>query len=212
MPRVKPFDENSGRYDRWFENNRWAYESELEAVRSLLPESGRGVEIGVGTGRFAVPLGIRTGIEPSDAMREVARARGIDAVYGVAELLPWKDCSFHFALMVTTICFVDSIEESFAEAFRILRPGGSLIVGFVDRESPLGEVYLREKKDNVFYRLATFYSTEEVVSHLTSLGFTGLAFAQTVFHPPASLKEVEPVMEGHGDGSFVVVRATRPEI
>jgi hypothetical protein len=47
-------------------------------VRSLLPAGGYGVEIGVGTGRFAVSLGIAVGVEPSPAMAELARRRGIE--------------------------------------------------------------------------------------------------------------------------------------
>jgi hypothetical protein len=57
-----------------------------------LPKSGTGVEIGVGTGRFAEPLGIRVGVEPSKAMRQVAQKRGIEVIDGVAQVLPFDDC------------------------------------------------------------------------------------------------------------------------
>jgi hypothetical protein len=57
-----------------------------------LPKSGTGVEIGVGTGRFAEPLGIRVVIEPSKAMRRMAQKRGIEVIDGVAESLPFDDC------------------------------------------------------------------------------------------------------------------------
>jgi hypothetical protein len=75
-----------------FEKNVFAYKSELQAVRYLLPKRGTGVEIGVGTVRFAEPLGIRVGVEPSKAMREVAQKRGIEVIDGVAEALPFNDC------------------------------------------------------------------------------------------------------------------------
>ena len=65
MPKTKPFDSQIDRYERWFEEHPFAYQSELRAVQELLPKDGRGIEIGGGTGRFAGPLGIRYGIEPS---------------------------------------------------------------------------------------------------------------------------------------------------
>jgi len=122
MAKIEPFEKHKFKYEEWFEKNEFAYKSELQAVRYLLPKKGTGVEIGVGTGRFAEPLGIRVGVEPSKAMRKVAEKRGIEVIDGVAEALPFEDCLFDFALMVTTICFVDDIEASFKEAFRVIRP------------------------------------------------------------------------------------------
>ena len=68
MAITKPFDEHIEEYENWFEINRFAYESELLAVKALLPQSGNGMEIGVGSGQFSEPLGIRLGIEPSAKM------------------------------------------------------------------------------------------------------------------------------------------------
>ena len=58
MPRIAPFEAHQERYDSWFERHAAAYYSELLAVRALLPWEGRGLEVGVGTGRFAAPLGV----------------------------------------------------------------------------------------------------------------------------------------------------------
>ncbi len=56
-----PFDQNAEHYDAWFEKHPFAYQSEVEAIRLLLPDPGKGLEIGVGSGLFAAPLGIQTG-------------------------------------------------------------------------------------------------------------------------------------------------------
>jgi SAM-dependent methyltransferase len=138
MVRTEPFEEHSLLYEDWFEKNRFAYDSELLAVKTRLPERGKGVEIGVGSGRFAVPLGIEIGIEPAVAMRAMARDRGIEVVGGAAEALPFREGVFDFALMVTTICFVDNAESALREACRVLKPNGSLVIGFVDKESLVG--------------------------------------------------------------------------
>ena len=208
MPGVNAFDKNVEPYEQWFVDNPFAYVSELHAVRALLPE-GRGMEIGIGTGRFAAPLGISKGIEPAKAMAELAKKKGIEVVPGVAERLPFTDGEFDFCLMVTTVCFLDDMDLAFREASRVLKPGGAFLIGFVDRESALGQEYLKRKDKSAFYKEATFYSVEDIVSHLRSAGFGELAFRQTLFRPLSEMVEVEPVKEGHGKGSFVVVRAMK---
>jgi SAM-dependent methyltransferase len=181
MPRTQPFDEYLDEYDAWFEKHRFAYLSELAAVRRFVPDGGNGVEIGVGTGRFALPLGVKVGIEPSKAMREHAARKGLDVRDGVAENIPLPDQSFDFALMVTTVCFVDDILEAFGQVHRILKPGGRFIIGLVDRTSPLGRSYERLKSVNKFYRPATFYSTDDVIGYLKRTGFGNIHVIQTVF-------------------------------
>jgi len=203
------FDEHAGQYEAWFKRNRFAYESELQAVKALLPESGEGVEIGVGSGRFANPLGIKVGVEPSSKMRGIALSRGIEVVDGVAEKLPFDDAEFDFALMVTIICFLDDVEKALKEAHRILKPGGAIIVGFIDKNSPVGEFYQQYKDESVFYRAASFYSVNEVINHLKKAGFSNFTFTQTIFHKLTEIEEIEPTKEGYGEGSFVVVRGEK---
>jgi len=129
MPKTGSFETHTCRYEDWFEKNRDVYHAELEAVRELIPFTGaEGLEVGVGSGRFAVPLGIKSGVEPSEKMATIAEERGIRVYRDVAESLPFSDGDFDFVLMVTVICFVDDILKSFREAFRVLKPGGCIIV------------------------------------------------------------------------------------
>ncbi len=209
MPKTAPFDEYADRYERWFEEHEHVYRSELAALRRLLPTDGDGVEIGVGSGRFAGPLDIGVGIDPSRRMLGRARERGIDVVQGVAESLPFDDGTFDTALVVTAICFVDDIPQTLAEAHRVLRPGGALVVGFIDKHSPVGRRYQAEKESNPFYRDAVFVSTGELLDALESAGFSDFEFAQTVYRWPGEMDGPDRVESGYGDGSFVGIEATR---
>lgn len=211
MAKIKPFEKHSSEYEVWFENNRFVYESEVLAIKEQLPDKGQGIEVGVGSGRFAAPLGIKLGVEPSGKMREIARRRGIAAIDGVAEELPFDDCQFSFVLMVTTICFLDSVDASFKEAYRVIKPGGHFIIGFIDKDSSVGKLYQQHKNENVFYKIATFYSVDEVTSCLKKVGFKNLKFTQTIFHSLQEINNIEPFKEGYGDGSFVVVKALKPK-
>lgn len=210
MPKTAPFDAQPDRYDRWFERREAAYQSELQALRALLPDEEDGLEIGVGTGRFAVPLGIGHGVDPSQKMRERAHERGIDVRDGTAEALPFPDGHFDYALMTTTLCYLDDPARAFAEAFRVLRSGGVFVVGFIDRDSPLGRRLEKKRGENAFYEPAQFHSAIEVIDLFEEAGFEALQVRQTLFSDPETMTEPDPVREGHEDGSFVAFRGEKP--
>jgi len=207
MLKIEPFEKYTAKYDKWFEKNHYVWESELNGFRIQLSRQEKGIEIGVGSARFAIPLGIKFGIEPSRKMGKIAKKRGINVIAGIAEELPLQSSVFDCALMVTAICFFNDLIAAFHEAFRILKSDGMLIIGFIDKKSRLGKSYEKYKKNNVFYREATFYSVAEVVNSLKKAGFVEFSFSQTIFNNLSDIKNIEPVKKGHGDGSFVIIKA-----
>lgn len=208
MATTEPFEQHTERYEEWFEVHEVAYRSELAALDELLEDSPRGLEIGVGTGRFAGPLGIDVGVDPAEEMLVRARERGVTPVTGVAEALPFADETFDVAVLVTTVCFVDDIHETMAEARRVLREDGSVVVAYIDKNTPVGRRYQEKKGDNPFYQDATFVTTGELVETLETVGFSEFEFVQTIFEWPGDIDDPEPVERGYGDGSFVGIRAT----
>lgn len=208
MPKAAPFEEHHERYDAWFGEHAFAYLSELLALRPFVPWQGRGLEIGVGTGRFAAPLGVGVGLDPAPAMLAHAAARGIEVVEGVAEHLPFADHSFDHALLVTTLCFLDAPDQALREARRVLTPDGRLVIGFVDRNSALGQLYAQRREQSLFYREATFRSAEEVEQLLLGSGFAIEAWGQTLAQAPDEMCEIDPLRPGHGQCPFVVVAAS----
>ena len=209
MPKAAPFQTHPDRYDAWFEQHVPDYTSELLALRAFVPWRGEGLEIGVGTGRFAAPLGVGTGVDPAPAMLARAAERGIRAMEGVAEDLPFAGETFDHALVVTTLCFVDSPARMVAEAYRVLRPGGRLVIGFIDRESELGRQYEARRTESVFYREARFHSAVETERVVGEGGFGIEDWGQTLAGSKSVNGEIEPLRPGRGQGGFVVVAARR---
>ena len=173
------------------------------ALRLTVPE-GRGLEVGVGTGRFAQPLRLSVGLDSSTAMLRAARERGLAVVRGKAESLPFRIGAFDFVLMVTVLCFADPF-PTLMEACRVVRPGGRLIVGLLDRESPLGKVYADKAAGSRFYDAAKFLSVPEAEKMMRDAGWRVEGVRQTVFGKETQ----EPVLDGHGQGLFVVISARR---
>lgn len=205
MGKLKVFAENAERYDQWFEKHYDIFLSELAAIEKVMPKHQCGVEIGVGSGRFAAPLGIRFGIDPVPEMLQKAAKRGIEVQEGFAEDLPYSSESFDYVLMTTTLCFLDDIDQAFAEVNRILQPNGYFTVAFIDKNSELGRKYLN-RKDHTFYSNATLCEPEKVIAKLKNTGFYVLETHQTLL----SVKECSfKCLLGHGDGAFVVINSKK---
>ena len=201
------FQKQATDYDEWFGRHPALFQSELAAIRSVLPPFQKGVEIGVGTGRFAATLGIRFGLEPLEDYAPIARSRGIEVQTGVAEKMPYPEGYFDLALMVTVDCFLDDVPAAFAETFRVLSPGGSFVVAFLDKKGAIARKYKRQGSSS--YRNARFHGPDEIKDWMQAAGFSDFRLAQTLFDETAA--EPEPPLAGVGTGSFAVIAGKKPE-
>jgi len=206
---IQIFEKFYQEYDNWFIRNKWVYRSEIEAIRKLIPKHGLGLDVGVGTGRFSFPFGIKIGIDPSKMMGLIAKKRGINIFCGVGEQLPFRKEIFDFVLIVTTICFVKEPLITLKEIKRILKIGGSIIIGLIDKNSELGKLYESKKDESKFYRIAKFYSAERMKKWLNRLSFSDLTIYQTIFHNLNEINTVEPIKEGYGKGGFLVFKGKK---
>ena len=107
--------------------------------RSWVCSQARGevLEIAVGTGRNLpyYPEDVRlTGIELSPAMLEIARrrarelGRGVDLRVGDAQALDFPDECFDTVASTLSLCTIPDDRKAVAEACRVLRPGGQLLL------------------------------------------------------------------------------------
>ena len=92
----------------------------------------RVLEVGGGEGelaeRIVSELGIEfVGIDQSERMVEIQRAKGIDARVGDVQALPFADGEFDVAVAAWMLYHVADLDRAFAELARVLRADGRLV-------------------------------------------------------------------------------------
>jgi ubiquinone/menaquinone biosynthesis C-methylase UbiE len=217
---VTVFDERAEEYDLWFEENGLILQAEINALRPFVPRIGTGLEVGVGTGRFAASLGVEVGIDPARRALQIARARAIKVCQAFGEHLPFEANHFDYVLLVTIDPFVPDVTGLLNEIRRVLKPKGPLILGMIDKGSPLGQIYEAHKGEDPFYQVAQFHTTNEIIAYLEQTGFEVLQTRQTITGIPDTTVTTEQVeegyavdalqiQEGHGEGAFVALSAEK---
>jgi ubiquinone/menaquinone biosynthesis C-methylase UbiE len=130
------YDRSAGSYDRIIS---WAEKALFGGGREWVCSQARGevLEIAVGTGRNFpfYPEGVLlTGIELSPKMLDLARRRArelgrdADLRVGDAHNLPFPDASFDTVVVTLALCTIPDDRRALAEAARVLRPGGQLLL------------------------------------------------------------------------------------
>jgi ubiquinone/menaquinone biosynthesis C-methylase UbiE len=194
------FNHYAEEYDRWFDTpeGNVLFGMEVEAVRLLTRDIEKpSLEIGVGTGRFAKELGIDTGIDPSFKSLEIAKKRGIKVKKAKGENLPFKDETFKTVFILFTLCFVENPKMVLLEVKRVLKIGGKLIVGIINKESPWGQLYMQKRAEShSIYRHAIFYSVYDVNKMIECAGMAVEAYSSTLCQSPSEIPYKEPVHNG----------------
>lgn len=210
------FDRLARRYDLWYEKpfGKSAFSLEKDCLKRLLPKgSFKGLEVGVGTGRFARALGFDFGIDPSYGMLRIAKERGILCVQGLGESLPFKDETFDAVLLVVTICFVKDPYAVIRESVRVLKDRGALVVGFIPEESPWADFYKQKAEaGHPIYKHARFYPFKYVVEMLEEAGLKVDRILTTLIESPQeevplSNKEIREGFDP--EGGFVCLRGIK---
>jgi SAM-dependent methyltransferase len=152
------FDRAAGCYDatRGFPAGVAKRVAELFAhVGSLGPRS-RVLEVGIGTGRIALPLAARvgryTGADLSGPMlRRLLEKRGalpVDLVRADATRLPFADGSFDAAIGVHVFHLIPGWRDVLVELARVLRPDGLLLHGGEDHAQAPAWLRWRSRVDS----------------------------------------------------------------
>jgi len=156
MPELKSFDRVAHVYDETrglpLEIERQIGDGIARTVREVAPEP-RLLEVGIGTGRIAVPVaanGVRvTGVDISAAMLALLREkrRDIDVMFAEASLLPLRSASFDASLFVHILHLVPDAEATIRSTLAVVRPGGVMLLAGDDRINTL-----RDEADAIIAR------------------------------------------------------------
>ncbi|MBJ7602270.1 MAG: class I SAM-dependent methyltransferase [Candidatus Dormibacteraeota bacterium] len=141
---------------------------------------GRVLEIAVGTGRnlpFYPPNVCVIGIEFSPAMLEIGRRRGaelgieVDLREGDAQALDFHDESFDTVVITLALCSIPDDRKTVVEAWRVLRPGGRLLLLEHVRSPLLAVRWLQRIVDFFTVRFEGDHLLREPLEQLRVAGF-----------------------------------------
>ena len=206
------FDVFAKRYDEWYDKpfGKSAFTLEKDCIESLFKNLKQPfLEVGVGTGRFAQALKIGYGTDVSTGVLKFAKQREIITVKGRGESLPFVDSFFGAVFIIVTLCFVDEPVKVLKEASRVLKEDGAVILGLILKESPWASFYEEKgKAGNIFYRIAKFYSFEELKTIVGKAGLKIVEMRSTMFQSPTENPlHFEPLKSGYfKEAGFVAIK------
>jgi ubiquinone/menaquinone biosynthesis C-methylase UbiE len=208
------FDILTDKYDAWYDSadGKPLYESELKCLRPLVEAApGPILEIGVGTGRFAMHFPGATGLDPSLNALKMAEKRGVKTMLGYGEDLPFGDATFGCVLIIVTLCFVENPLAVLKEAKRVLRKDGSIILGLVPGDSPWGAFYDEKKRTgHAFYGNARFYTLKEIENMVQAAGLKISRIRSTLLQRPGDPRRIEEPAEGYIRGAgFLCIKVKK---
>jgi phosphatidylethanolamine/phosphatidyl-N-methylethanolamine N-methyltransferase len=131
---IHVYDDLARFYDRAFAPlERWFLAKWRREAIALLPQSGRILEIGCGTGanfQFYEPGWSAVSTDVSSEMLAIASGRrsGNHLASADAMSLPFEDGQFDAAFCTLVFCSVPDQAVAFAEVWRVLKPGGRLVM------------------------------------------------------------------------------------
>ncbi len=173
------YDQEAARYDRAirvFEKLLFGGGREWVCSRA----QGDVLEVACGTGRNLpfYPAGVRfTGVELSPEMLDIARDRavrmgmGADLRSGDAHYLDFPDASFDTVVFTLALCTIPDPALALAEARRVLRPGGRLLL-LEHVRSPLRPVRaLQRALEPLSIRFQADHLTREPLDYVRGHGF-----------------------------------------
>ena len=115
----------------------------FESVAAVSPRTV--LEVGCGAGEMAERIAVELGadvvaLDESERMVALARERGVEAVVGDVQALPFEDGRFDCVVAAWLFYHVANRDRAIAECARVLRPGGTLVAATLADEN-LGDLW-----------------------------------------------------------------------
>lgn len=168
--------EIAGNYDAYYQTDlgRKTDQIEKNLIAELIADLPRKhlLELGCGTGHWTAFFETQgfdvTATDTSPNMLKQAENKKLKAKFLLADAqsLPFPDQAFELAATVTMLEFVTDREKAFREIYRILQPGGWLIIGVLNKNSVLG----KNKTGDEVFKHARFFTPGELKNALEIFG------------------------------------------
>ncbi len=223
-------------YDAWYDTpvGAWADSIEREALGALLAlQPGEHLlDLGCGTARMTLmlaPPGVHVAaLDASPAMLHVAQQRAhfhqaeerLRLVRADMQHMPFPAAAFDAVLTVTTLSFVPDPLRVVCEATRVLRPGGRLVIGALNRWSLWALLRrLQGLLRSTVFQSAHFLDVATLQRLIYQSGLQPEAWQGLLHLPPIN---VTAVLQGLAPlehacqrytpalGAFLAVKASRP--
>lgn len=166
------------------------------------------------------------GIEPSEGMAEIARARGMNVTVATAEDASFGEGIYDTILFNGSPSYIAGLADVVKKVYKALKPGGRIILIDVPKESSYGLLYNLAKALGTwdhpmlkgcyppdpypieFVNSANWRTTDEKLVMLEEAGFTNFALMQTLTrHPLNSEQAYEEPVAGADRGDYVAITA-----
>lgn len=228
----KGFDRYASLYDAWFIENRNVLYSEVNLVAKTLQDAGRILSVGCGSGLFEHimrterGIDVRHGIEPSQAMADIARKRGMQVQVCTAEDYEFEKDAFDTVLFNGTPSYIAGLAPVVKRVYDALPAGGRIILVDVPKESSYGLLYNLAMTLSTWdhpllqgchpknpypiqlVKAANWRTTAEKIKMLEDAGFKDLQFAQTLTaNALYSDNAEEQPIDGYDKGDYVAITA-----
>lgn len=222
------FDREAQEYDQWYESTMGRFVDEVEsklAFSMLKPQKGMKVlDVGCGTGNFSIKLSKMgcdvVGVDLSREMLKIAKEKRekekLDISFYMMDVydLDFPDNAFDAVFSMATFEFIKEPERAYAEMYRVVKPGGRILIGTINKNSSWGRLYLsREFQENSVFQYADLKTRED----MENLDQNHLVDAkECLFVPPDSEEEDftmerERALSRKERGGFICLLYQKPE-
>ncbi len=207
------FDAAAKEYDSWYDTALGKHVDDVETACAFkwidALKASHFLDVGCGTGNFSRKLTDKghqvTGIDISNNMLDIARNKVPEASFYEMDVydLKFEDNTFDNVISMAAFEFIEYPDKAITELMRVVKPGGTVIIGAIHLDSPWGELYTSEAfKESVFSHafLKTFSDFEDIYPDMLT------AKDECLFTPPGAEVLDESIYEGENRGGFICLK------
>jgi len=205
MTRSVNYDSVADQFDKRYERSDYGPISRLLLEFAKGPRSGPVLEVGCGTGHWLAEIaGLKLpcfGLDPSRNMLETAARKqtGATIIQSVAEALPLADDSSARLFCINSFHHFQDKERFVAEAARVIRPGGTILILGLDPHNGLDEWWIYDYFPQVIeIDKARYPPTKDIRDMLERHGFTACR-TEVALHMPIRIEARSALENGQLD-------------